>query len=90
MAEGKTRPDYGIDAPGVIRNLTIAGVLALSLAIASRITLLPGAIVIPAGKDATIRIPIFHRLDSRLAAIACTLATLGALSPHVTLARKDP
>jgi SAM-dependent methyltransferase len=59
MTEDKTRPDYGIDAPGVIRNLAIAGVLALSLAIASRIGVLPEAIVIPVGKDAAIRIPIF-------------------------------
>lgn len=41
------KPDYGIDAPGVIRNLAIAGALMFAMVAAVMIGLLPPALVIP-------------------------------------------
>lgn len=40
------RPDYGIDAPGVVRNLAIAGALCLGVAAAAGIGLLPRFVTI--------------------------------------------
>jgi ubiquinone/menaquinone biosynthesis C-methylase UbiE len=37
----KERPDYGIDAPGVVRNLAVAGVAALLVALASLLGFIP-------------------------------------------------
>jgi arsenite methyltransferase len=33
MTAGQTKPDYGVDAPGVIRNLFLAGVIAILIGI---------------------------------------------------------
>src|SRR5215471_7269415 len=44
------KPDYGIDAPGVIRNLLIAGGAGLLVWIAARLSGSPFQVVIPIGK----------------------------------------
>jgi len=41
------RPDYGIDAPGVIRNLLVVGVAALALWISTMLHLWSGVYRIP-------------------------------------------
>ena len=51
------KADYGIDAPGVIRNLVIAGTLALAVAVAAAVGLLPKELVLRLG-DVTIGFPL--------------------------------
>lgn len=43
------RPDYGIDAPGVVRNLAIAGVASLLVAVTSLLNLIPRVVGWPGG-----------------------------------------
>lgn len=43
------RPDYGIDAPGVVRNLAIAGGLCFAVAAAAACGLLPRSVEVTAG-----------------------------------------
>lgn len=45
----RPRPDYGIDAPGVVRNLFLAGGAGLALALAGAIFRSPIALTIPLG-----------------------------------------
>jgi ubiquinone/menaquinone biosynthesis C-methylase UbiE len=52
-------PDYGIDAPEVIRNLLIAGFAMLVVALLSRLGVLPQFLTIPLGGNSAIRFPLF-------------------------------
>jgi SAM-dependent methyltransferase len=50
MSSESRKPDYGIDAPGVLRNLLIAGGTGLLIWIAARVSGSPFQLVIPIGK----------------------------------------
>jgi protein-L-isoaspartate O-methyltransferase len=52
-------PDYGIDAPGVIRNLLIAGFAGLAVAVLVRVGVLPAALSIHPSEAVDIRFPLF-------------------------------
>jgi len=52
-------PDYGIDAPGVIRNLLIAGFVMLVVAVLARIGVVPAALSIHLGSGGELRFPLF-------------------------------
>lgn len=74
MHAGETRPDYGIDAPGVIRNLAIAGFVALLVALATTIGVLPKELVVQPTAQIVLRFPI--SVSALWAALGC-LATAG-------------
>jgi arsenite methyltransferase len=50
MSSADLNPDYGIDAPGVIRNLLVVGLACLATWVAARIGGSPLKLVIPIGK----------------------------------------
>jgi SAM-dependent methyltransferase len=52
------KPDYGIDAPTVVRNLLIAGTLTLAVAVAAAIGLLPREAVWRFGANVSLRFPL--------------------------------
>lgn len=58
MAATVERADYGQDAPGVVRNLLIAGTAALLLAFAPRVGLLPERLVLRPAEQVVITFPI--------------------------------
>ena len=58
MAAKVERADYGLDAPGVVRNIAIAGVAALLLALAARMGLVPGVLVWRPAGNVEIAFPI--------------------------------
>jgi len=62
------KPDYGIDAPIVVRNLVLVGVLLLAVSLASFAGWLPPALVLHPSREATIRFPI--RGNALVAALA--------------------
>jgi SAM-dependent methyltransferase len=49
MVKPAEQPNYGIDAPGVVRNLALAGIGALLVAVASLLSLIPRAIPVAPG-----------------------------------------
>ena len=53
-----TRPDYGIDAPGVIRNLAIVAVVLLLIVLASQLGILPVALVLQPSEQVRISFPL--------------------------------
>ncbi len=62
------RPDYGIDAPGVVRNLALVGAALLVLSLATFTGWLPRTIVLHPSEGAVIRFPI--RFNTLIAAAA--------------------
>jgi SAM-dependent methyltransferase len=58
MAAKVERADYGQDAPGVVRNLAIAGLAALLLALAPRMGLMPSEFVWRPAENVVIAFPI--------------------------------
>ena len=58
MASRALRPDYGIDAPGVVRNLAIAGVALWLVAAASLYGLLPAELVVQPTAEIGVRFPL--------------------------------
>ncbi len=58
MASRAQRPDYGIDAPGVVRNLAIAGVALWLVAAAAARGLLPAEIVLRPSEQIGLRFPL--------------------------------
>jgi len=51
-------PDYGIDAPNLIRNRVVAGVVAFLIAEASRVGILPGELVLRPVSQVVVQIPL--------------------------------
>src|SRR5262245_40390207 len=58
MAANVERPDYGQDAPGVVRNLLIAGGAALLLAVAPSVGLLPPKLELHPSANVVVAFPI--------------------------------
>src|SRR5882672_5754816 len=58
MAAKVERADYGQDAPGVVRNLALAGLAALLLALAPRMGLMPSRLVWRPAENIAIEFPI--------------------------------
>jgi SAM-dependent methyltransferase len=58
MAAKVERADYGIDAPGVVRNLALAGLAALLLALAPTTGLIPSTLVWRPAENVVIGFPI--------------------------------
>ncbi|MEO8190272.1 MAG: class I SAM-dependent methyltransferase [Acidobacteriota bacterium] len=56
--EAPARPDYGIDAPGVVRNLFIAGGVCLAIAVTVWLRLWSGVLVTPSVAGVQIRFPL--------------------------------
>ena len=69
---GKERPDYGIDAPKVIRNLAISGLGAWLVAAASWLGLLPRALPVGGASGGGVRIAIAPSLCYAGAALCAT------------------
>lgn len=57
-AKEGTRPDYGLDAPGVVRNLLVAGGLCLAVALSVRFGLWSGVISTPTVKGVQVTFPL--------------------------------
>ena len=70
MSQGAERPNYGIDAPNVVRNLAIAGTAALAVALASFLNLIPRTVGLGSGVRLTV-IPSTVPAGIALCATAC-------------------
>lgn len=72
LMAGTERPDYGIDAPGVVRNLGIAGVGSLLIAAASWLGFIPRDVGFSGASGGGIRIAIASSLMAAAVALCAT------------------
>ena len=58
MSVDKERPDYGIDAPGVVRNLGLVGLVMLIISVSSLAGFLPKELAMRLFGNVNVRLPI--------------------------------